>query len=242
MIPNADTGYTAETWEFDEEVTRVFENMLTRSIPGYTSMREVVTAAAVQYAAGGGLIADLGLSLGNALLPIMRACRRQNTYEGYEISEPMLIAARETFRHFPDDATVTIHRHDLRDGVPVGEPWRVVLLVLTLMFVPVEYRQNILSGIYQRLSDGGALIIVEKVLADDAEINARLVDMYHDYKRDHGYSDDAIDRKRLALEGVLVPLRGSENERILRSVGFTQVECIWRYLNFAGWLAVRETG
>ena len=32
---DTDTGYAPETWAFDEEVTRVFDDMLGRSIPNY---------------------------------------------------------------------------------------------------------------------------------------------------------------------------------------------------------------
>jgi tRNA (cmo5U34)-methyltransferase len=231
-----DIGYSAPKWVFDSEIANVFPNMLERSIPGYRSMREVVTRTAVKYARRNGTITDLGVSRGDAIAPIVEQCQENNIYRGFDISEPMLTAARETFRAVP---YVYIDGHDLRNGLPDTEPWSVALLVLTLMFVPTEYRQRLLSDIYERLEDGGALIIIEKVLADDTSLNTRLGEMYYDLKRDNGYSEAMIDRKRLALEGVLVPLRSSENERILRAAGFEAVECIWRYLNFAGWVAVK---
>jgi tRNA (cmo5U34)-methyltransferase len=234
-----DVGYTAPCWVFDDEITRVFPDMLERSIPGYRSMREVVTRTATKYAAKNGCIVDLGVARGDALMPVVMECLANNTYCGYDVSEPMLDAARESFGSLSPEGIVTIERHDLREGLPEGDTWTVALSVLTLMFVPIEYRQQILADIYDRLDNGGAFILVEKVLGDDASLNTRLVEMYYDIKRQNGYDDDSIDRKRLALEGVLVSLRASENERMVRSAGFEQVECIWRYLNFAGWVAVK---
>jgi tRNA (cmo5U34)-methyltransferase len=235
----SDVGYTAPRWVFDNEVTEVFSDMLERSIPGYQSMREVVTRTAVKYAAKNGCIVDLGVSRGDALMPVVMKCLANNTYCGYDVSEPMLEAARESFGNLSTEGIVSIKRHDLREGLPEGGSWVVALSVLTLMFVPIEYRQQILADIYHRLDNGGALVLVEKVLGDDASLNTQLVEMYYDIKREHGYDDDSIDRKRLALEGVLVPLRAAENERMVRGAGFEQVECIWRYLNFAGWVAVK---
>jgi tRNA (cmo5U34)-methyltransferase len=58
-------------------------------------------------------------------------------------------------------------------------------------------------------------------------------------KRRNGYSDEAIRRKALSLEGVLVPLTAAANEEALRAAGFRVVEPFWRHLNFAGWIALR---
>ena len=46
-------------------------------------------------------------------------------------------------------------------------------------------------------------------------------------------------RRRVALEGVLVPETASGNERLLRKAGFSDVECFWRWMNFASWVAVK---
>ena len=43
----------------------------------------------------------------------------------------------------------------------------------------------------------------------------------------------------LSLEGVLVPVTARWNEELLREEGFTSVDCFWRHLNFAGWVAVK---
>ena len=40
--------------------------------------------------------------------------------------------------------------------------------------------------------------------------------------------------------GVLVPVTAHWNEELLRQEGFTSVDCFWRHLNFAGWVAVKS--
>jgi tRNA (cmo5U34)-methyltransferase len=87
--------------------------------------------------------------------------------------------------------------------------------------------------------DGGAFVLVEKVLGSTAESDAVLVAAYYDTKREAGYTDEEIDRKRLSLEGVLVPVTARWNEDMLSRTGFRDVECIWRTLNFAAWVAVK---
>ena len=45
--------------------------------------------------------------------------------------------------------------------------------------------------------------------------------------------------KRKSLEGVLVPVTAKWNEDILRQCGFRKVDCFWRCLNFAAWVAIK---
>jgi DNA (cytosine-5)-methyltransferase 1 len=58
------------------------------------------------------------------------------------------------------------------------------------------------------------------------------------WKAEQGYTHEQIARKRLALEGVLVPVTARWNEELLTAAGFRSVECVWRALNFAAWVAV----
>jgi len=218
-------------WEFDQDVTDAFDDMLTRSIPNIEEMRSGVTAFAVSALPQGGVVLDVGCSRGSALAHVIEK-RPDVKAIGVEISKPMLAAARQ---RFVDNENVTIIEYDLRDGLP-DVTADVTLSILTLQFTPVEYRQRIMTAIKERTSK--ALILVEKVLGATAEIDDSMVKAYYDMKRMHGYSDEAIERKRLSLEGVLVPATASWNEDLIRSAGWEHVDTFWRWMNFAGWIAL----
>jgi tRNA (cmo5U34)-methyltransferase len=115
----------------------------------------------------------------------------------------------------------------------------LVLSVLTLQFTPIEYRQQIVRRVFESLAPGGAFILVEKVLGATAKLDEAFVNLFLNIKRENGYSDEQIDRKRMSLEGVLVPVTARWNEELLHQEGFTSVDCFWRHLNFAGWVAVK---
>jgi len=66
-----------------------------------------------------------------------------------------------------------------------------------------------------------------------------MVDLYYRLKSANGYSQEEIQRKRMSLEGVLVPVTAAWNEELLRQAGFQQVDCFWRWMNFAGWVALK---
>ena len=84
------------------------------------------------------------------------------------------------------------------------------------------------------------MLLIEKVLGNDAALDHVMVEEYYGIKRDNAYTEEQIRDKRKSLEGVLVPITAKWNEDLLRSCGFTRIDCYWRYLNFAAWVAVKR--
>jgi len=115
----------------------------------------------------------------------------------------------------------------------------VVTLCWTLQFIPPPRRAGLLHWIYEGLVDGGALVVTEKVLANESEATRVFVDLYNDFKRRNFYSKTEIERKREALENVLIPYRPEQNEALLREAGFELVEPFFRWYNFMGFLCIK---
>lgn len=223
-------------WEFDGDVTAAFDDMLERSIPQLDVMRTTVADLAASFLPPRGTVVELGCSNGAQLAAVLAAAPQTALAVGCDVSEPMLAAARA---RFADDHRVKIAHTDLRDGWPCAAPADVVLSVLTLQFTPIEHRHAILDRVARGLRDGGAFILVEKVLGPTARLDAAFTRLYHDRKREAGYTDEQIERKRLSLEGVLVPVTARWNEELLHSAGLRETDSFWRWGPFAGWLAVR---
>lgn len=237
-----DETQPGDKWEFDAEVAQVFDDMLARSIPQYDVMRESVTDLAVRFlnrsvpAERPARVVDLGASRGEALAPLVELYHGAVEYHAVEVAEAMLAELRRRWSH--DE--VTIHGQDLRDGYPrLPGLVDVTLAVLTVQFTPIEHRQRILRDVFRNTRDGGGFIFVEKVMGHTAEIDEMMKKLYYDLKGKNGYSPEQIERKRLSLEGVLVPVTAKWNEELLRTAGFSAVDCFWRWQNFAGWCAIK---
>lgn len=226
-------------WEFDAGVTAVFDDMLQRSIPQYEVMRKLTFDIGQRFVERGSTVVDLGCSRGEALVPFVDKYGALCRYVGVEVSEPMRQAALERFAGLIEARVADIRDTDLRYDYPPVANVSLTLSVLTVQFIPIEYRQRLFSDIYRSLAPGGALILVEKVLADGATLDDLFVTRYLKMKSENGYSQEEIDRKRYSLEGVLVPVTAKWNEELMRSAGFRTVDCFWRWLNFAGWIAVK---
>lgn len=226
-------------WEFDQEVTDCFDEMLERSIPAYNDMRDLVTRIGKRFVKRKTAIVDLGCSTGEAIKPFISAFGVQNQYKLYDVSKPMLAEAQKRYQGWSDIGVLTVDEFDIRNGLPKNTFASLVLSVLTLQFTPIEYRQKIIASIYDSLESGGALILVEKILGVNYEIDQLLVDEYYKIKAQNSYTQEQIAAKRKSLEGVLVPITAKWNEQMLKDAGFSSVDCFWRYLNFAGWVAVK---
>lgn len=221
-------------WEFDESVTRVFGDMLSRSIPNYETMRSLVYCLGKNFIKQDCITVDMGCSNGLSIEQFVVNFPK-HSYQLCDVSEPMLEACRERFKW---NKEVFVENRDLRHGIGVTNV-DLALSILTLQFTPIEYRQNILQDVYDNLVEGGAFILVEKVLGNSAKIDDLFVKEYYNLKKENGYTQEQIANKRKSLEGVLVPLTSSFNEHLLHQVGFKYVDCFFRCLNFAGWIAIK---
>jgi len=231
-------------WTFDDKVTDSFDDMLERSIPQYTVMRHAVTdlAALVLDATPGDQrrVVDLGTSRGRAVQQLVDGYSDTTKFLLCELSEPMLAAASDLYATEIAAGRVRLECRDLRTDYPSEEPASVVLSILTLQFIPVNYRQRIVQQVFDQLDPGGAFILVEKVIGDGPLIDDWMIDLYHGHKYKAGYSYESIDRKRRSLEGVLVPNTARQNVELLERAGFAAVDCFWRWMNFSGWIAVKR--
>ncbi|SKG08343.1 methyltransferase domain-containing protein [Mycobacteroides abscessus] len=221
-------------WMFNGEVAEVFDNMLQRSIPNYHTMRAAVFDLGRRFVSDEPYVVDIGASRGEAIAPFVTQCSGKGKFIAVESASSMAEVLRTRFAN----DNVDVHEADIRRYCPDG-PIDVVLVILTLQFIPIEHRQKVIRKLYERIRPGGAMILVEKILGGDSEINELMVDLYYELKLHNGYTREDIDRKALSLEGVLVPVTSRWNEELLNSAGFSSVECFWRWMNFSGWIAVK---
>lgn len=243
MHGNKDKTMPTGKWEFNAEVTAVFDDMLANSIPDYNSMRSLTTQIGEHFLnkRERPTVIDLGASKGRAIEPFIDKHGKDNlrTYL-YEVSKPML-AELSSNPKFSSSRIIDTPIQDVANQgyFAHGQASDLVLSILTLQFTPIEYRAKILNSISNTLRKGGGFILVEKVLGNTNTLDRLLVDTYYDMKAGNGYSQEQIAAKRKSLEGVLVPVTAKWNEDMLYAAGFSQVDCFYRNLNFAGWIAIK---
>lgn len=224
---------------FDHQVANVFEDMINRSIPGYSTIIAMIGVLAERYCQEGSRIYDLGCSLGGATLAAAErvACKDYSVI-AVDNSSAMIEKLQSKLARLPDlSPHIECHCGDLLQTDVSNAS--VVVLNFTLQFIPLVERTGLLNRIYQGMRPGAVLIISEKIVFPDAVLNQLFVDMYHSFKESMGYSKLEISQKRAALENVLIPETISTHRKRLEDIGFHSFDVWFQCFNFASMVAFK---
>jgi tRNA (cmo5U34)-methyltransferase len=228
----------AGSFTFDDNVARVFPDMLERSIPGYAMTLDGIGALAARYVATGTRCYDLGCSLGAASLAMRRHIRETGCeIHAVDQAEAMVRRCREIVARDESPTPVFVAAKDVRD-VEIRNA-SMVVMNYTLQFLPTADRAALIRRIYDGMNAGGVFVLSEKVANDDPVVEALLVDLHHDFKRANDYSALEIARKRSALENVLIPETTAAHLDRLRNAGFAHAGVWLRHYNFLSIVAIR---
>jgi tRNA (cmo5U34)-methyltransferase len=229
----------ASDFKFGANVAKVFDDMVSRSVPYYGEMQRMTAELAADHAKEGTNVYDLGCSTGTTMIGMDTMVNPNIKFIGIDDSQEMLDKCKSKLMELGFSRSYELHCADLGQGIKI-ENASVVVLCLTLQFVRPIYRERLLQDIYNGLNPGGVLILVEKILAEESNFNRDFIDYYYNYKRRNNYSEMEISQKREALENVLVPYKLSENITLLRDKGFAHCEVFFKWYNFAGLIAVKK--
>ncbi len=232
-----------EPFRFNAAVAEVFPDMLRRSIPGYAQSIEAIGSLAGRYIQPGTYAYDLGCSLGAASIA-MRHGAHSNDFRVIAVDNANAMVARckqivaEDDKHSPDSAPIEVVQGDIRDLTLSNAS--MVVLNYTLQFLPVDQRDDMIARIMTGLLDGGILVLSEKVVDPDPEIERLLVDLHHEHKRRNDYSAMEIAKKRAALDNILIPETVADHRDRLARAGFGHTAVWLRYFNFVSIIAIKQ--
>lgn len=233
----AEPNARIQAFEFNEQVADVFENMITRSVPGYGLILDLIGVITEQYAVSNTNCYDLGCSLGASTLVIRRHLPATCHVIGVDNSAVMVERCIANVSRDHSAATVEIRCEQLQQTTVANAS--IVVMNFTLQFVPPAERLDILRRIAAGMVPGGALVLSEKLRFDDPALQETMTTLHHRFKRSMGYSDLEIAQKRTALENVLVPETAADHTARLKKAGFSRAFEVARCLPFSSFLAIK---
>ena len=223
-------------FRFDKEVVEVFDDMVRRSVPGYDSMIQMIGLIARMYGQDNTNYYDLGSSTGAISLAIALNNKHQkNTFFAIDNSEEMVSKCKQNLEGKIDNLQATcadINQIHIENA-------SIVVLNLTLQFIDVKDRSNLIKKIYEGLNPGGVLIISEKIHFEDKETQDQITNLHIDFKKENGYSELEIANKRQAIENVLITDTKAIHIERLKDSGFKDTSCFFQCLNFVSFLSVK---
>ena len=237
-----DCLFDASDWpkpfEFNEAVVRVFDDMVSRSVPLYRDVNESVLFWTHSYYQKNSAIVDLGCSTGTTLEVIGRHFQSPLKMLGVDTSSPMLDVAKTKLSSLTERHQIDFLQCSLEEVIiPTAS---VVILNYTLQFITVRKRLLILQKIFSSLLPDGIVYISEKIRFDNPGFQETTNRIYENFKHRAGYSKNEIERKKEALDQVLVPMTSEQLSSILREAGFNLQETVLKWNNFVSIVAQKS--
>lgn len=230
--------FSSGSFKFNEGVANVFDDMAVRCIPNYKEVIHLTAQAAETFVPDNGHVYDLGCSTGSTLIYMSKFLTKKNVkMTGYDPAEAMLQKAK-------DKADLFTYSHEIKFEKGISEDADIsnanlVIMNYTLQFIDKAKRPDVIDRIYQNLEAGGIFLISEKLREPNEKIEQFNTQIYESFKAGNGYSFLEIANKRQALENILVPQSTEENIEMLKTAGFSRVDILSKWLNFATFIAFK---
>jgi SAM-dependent methyltransferase len=200
-----------DVWKFDDAVAKRFQEEAKNNIPDYERVINMCLELANRKYNKECRVVDVGSALGHTMDKFISA-GYTNTI-GIEYSQDMMNNSSHSDKVILSDVWPTEIQADF------------VMANWTLHFV-VE-RKDYLQNIYDSLSEGGTLIVSDKTAQTEL-----IKELYYDFKRTNGVSNEYIYEKEQKLKGFMFPYTAEWYTDTLKDVGFKNIQVINAKLGF----------
>ena len=236
-------------WNFDRAVAERFDEEADRHIPDYRRIIHMSVAAVLAgsessstgsgpdpsgadpQGAGHLRAIDIGCATGNTLEAFLRAGFSSSHISGVDCAEAMLAVARDKL---PPDVVLHCSRRFPSEGPsPGAASFDGIVANWTLHFITdLAVRKQYIEDMARALRPGGVLVLTDKTNQDPF-----LRNLYHDWKRSRGVSEQEVQAKAKKIKGVLVTTSTSWYEETLAGAGFASVHLASAQFGFTTWIA-----
>lgn len=237
------------SFAFNTDVAEVFDDMASRSIPGYRAQQRYIAhyIALLIKERHTVSIVDMGCSTGETLAYLARFAKKEKVHTkrcsmiATDYSNAMLAQCEDTLKQYRDDwKSIELMELDLMqsecffDDMHKKDMSQTVVLLLhfVLQFLPLEYRERVLKNCWSIVRVGGSMFISEKLKSADVLMQQSWEYMQYSFKKSMGYSDMQIASKKSALEGVLIPQDKQDFETMLDSLPNSTIQTYYSHGEF----------
>lgn len=237
------------TFAFDAEVSKIFDNMAVRSIPMYEAANKVLAQMVASHLYNRKIkpcnVLDIGASSGNFLAEVLRAVIG-------EVAQPpewLRLYAEDSSPHMIAELSRKLPWVN-KKACDVLSPnyyitqsnYSVISMMYLLQFLPDYQRLPLIRRAYSGLAANGMLIVGQKTITGDAEIDGKVEQLYHSWRMRNGYTVDEIYHKSTALQKVMKPDTAQHTIDMLELAGFRVEKIIelTKFMGFSTLVAIKD--
>ena len=166
-------------------------------------------------------VLDLGTGDGR-LLALVKSARPGIEAVALDFSEAMLVRVRARFEH---DRLITVVAHDMDEALPTLGTFDAVVSSFAIHHLAHPRKRKLYEEVYNRLATGGVFCNLEHVASPTPSLHRRFLATMNILPEDEDPSNQLLD-----VETQL---------RWLREIGFTEVDCHWKWMELALLIATK---
>jgi tRNA (cmo5U34)-methyltransferase len=223
-------------WNFNLKNISSFEKHIDKSVPFYKNCHFIFLSLSDFFIQKNSRIIDLGCSSGNYLSKLYDKNKFDISlaFEGYDAVPEMIKFCKKKY----NKKKINFFKKDV---VNINfKNSSLISSFYTIQFIKQSKRQKLINRIYNGLNKNGAFFFIEKVLSENSETQNMFTQIYNEFKIKNGISPANVLKKSKSLKGVLMPLKSSENIKMLKKAGFKNIQLVIKYGQFEGILAIKN--
>ena len=224
-------------WSFSGKVANNFEKHIERSVPYYLESHNMILNLSDFFLFNGSRCYDLGSSTGNLLNKLSQKTNKKKLdLIGIEVESEMIKLSKKN-KSRNKNVKLSFLKKDIKTYKLKNS--NLITSFYTMQFIHPSHRQKIFNMIYKTLNYGGAFIMFEKIRGNDARFENIINSMYLDFKEGNNFKSSEILNKSQSLRGVMEPFTNNGNLGFLKRSGFKDIQTIFQFLNFKGYLCIK---
>ncbi|MBD2039175.1 class I SAM-dependent methyltransferase [Microcoleus sp. FACHB-672] len=171
-------------------------------------------------------VLDLGAGTGVLSCLILQAFPN-STVVAFDIAENMLAACKKNLSAYQE--RVKLHQGNFAED-DVGSEYDLVISGLAIHHLDEPEKQKLYQDLFHAVNPGGLLLIRDTVTGATPQLTQQYERLWRHYMKANGEDDEKWFQNYLKEDR---PSSVEDQLQWLKSAGFEEVGCHWRYLNFA---------
>ena len=177
-------------------------------------------------------ILDLGSGTGHGMLIMLEKFPNAKV-TGIDFSNKMIAASREKLKDF--SGRIGLIEKDFNE-IEFDKKYDVIVSAITIHNSTHEQKAKLFKKIFDSLNEGGIFINGDFIEGESPEMNNQYKGIYGDYIEKNLSGDESKVWLKHAFEEDM-PMKLSEQFKILKGLGFKDAKLVWQFNNEAIYIA-----
>ena len=224
-------------WTFGDNVPKKFNAHIEKSVPYYKEGHELIKKLSDFFLTNKSRCYDLGSSTSSLLIKLSKFSNKKDLqFIGLDVEKSMVEFSKKNIKNKKIKNIKILCKDIAKYNFKKSN---LIISYYTIQFVNPSYRQKLINKIFDALNWGGAFIFFEKIRGNDARFQDILTSLYSDFKEQNNFPALDILKKTKSIRGVFEPYSNFGNKSYLKRAGFKDVQTIFQYLCFKGYLCIK---